>query len=708
MRQFHILLVEDEATTRETYSHLLEEAGHRVSAVEGYDQATALLGGGLDLALIDVVLNGRSGLDLLKTIRDQHPELPVIMVSAYADKENVLESLHLGAVDYLEKPVQPKVLLETVESWAGLRLNQRLKDWHTVFQQLRESELSIHRAYDRLNFVLVSTAAVIYAADATEESHINFISSNVEKMCGFKASAFTSNPHFWLSRVHPDDREHVQSELKRALGRQESHFEYRFQHEDGRYIWISDHLRREKNRDGEAELLGFWVDVTDRRRAEEQVRQMAYYDPLTGLPNRSLFYDRLKQAIAQASRNRSAMAVLFMDLDYFKPINDELGHEYGDQALVEVGKRLQQCVRGADTVARIGGDEFSIILGEISSESAACLVAEKVIGIIKEPMMLKDTQYTLGISIGICTATPDHDNMESIVRMADDAMYQAKTSGRNRYCLYQATGHKLPDELNDALRLERALRQALEREEFQIYYQPKVHLQDGRITGMHALLRWNSPESGLVMPGTFVPLAVRTGLIVPIGEWVLRQACRQNVAWQRDGLPIVPVSVNITGEQLRRREFIPMVEQVLEETGLAAEMLQLEVSEGDLMQFGVSGIESLNELNKLGIKITVDNFGTGFFSLQALRSLPIHELKMNRTLVSLIGQGDDKKSIANAIIAMGHILNHQVVAEGVETRDQLDFLREHESDGMLGYLSSPPVPVEEVAEQLRSQRLRID
>ena len=708
MEQFHVFLVEDEESVRETYGQLLKGAGHKVSNASNYEQAIAMLDDDIDLVLVDVVLNGKSGLDVLKAIRERHPELPVIMVSAFADKENVLESLHLGAVDYLEKPIRPEMLLKTVESWVGLRLDHSLKDWHTVFQQLRASELNIQRAYDRLNFVLVSTAAVIYAASASEGCPINFISGNVEKMCGFEAGSFTGDSHFLLSRVHPDDQEYVKSELKRVFDRGENHFEYRFQHKDGHYIWISDHVRLEKNREGESEVLGFWVDATNRRRAEEQVRQMAYFDPLTGLPNRSLFYDRLRQAIAQASRNRSSMAVMFMDLDFFKPINDELGHEYGDQALVEVGKRLQHCVREADTVARIGGDEFSIILGEISSESAACMVADKIIASIMEPMMLKEHQYSLGISIGIYISAPDHDDAEAIMRMADDAMYQAKSSGRNRYCLYQATGHELPEELNRSLQLERSLRQALERGEFQVYYQPKVHLKDGRITGMHALLRWESPDAGLVMPDTFVPLAVKTGLIVPIGEWVLRQACQQNAAWQAEGLPVVPVSVNIASEQLRRRDFVPMVQRVLDETGLASDMLQLEISESDLMQFGATGIEALNELNELGIKITVDNFGTGFFSLQALRSMPIHELKMNRSLVQLISQGEDKKSIANAIIAMGHILQHQVVAEGVETKDQLDFLREHDSDGMLGYLSSPPVPVEQVAEQLRNQRLDID
>ena len=513
-----------------------------------------------------------------------------------------------------------------------------------------------------------------------------------------------------MACVHPDDRTEIRRLIARSI-RMLIPFsaDFRIVRPSGKERWVHGQGQDHSSGKGNQLWCGTVQDITERKQIENQVRQKAYFDPLTGLPNRSLYYDRLKQAITQASRNRSAMAVMFMDLDYFKPINDELGHEYGDQALVEVGKRLQQCVRGADTVARIGGDEFSVILGEIASESASCMVAEKIIGAIKQPMMLKGNQYTLGISIGISITAPEHnDDAESVMRMADDAMYQAKTSGRNRYCLYQTAGHEIPDELNEALRLERALRQALEREEFQIYYQPKVHLQDGRITGMHALLRWNSPENGLVMPDTFVPLAIRTGLIVPIGEWVLRQACRQNAAWQHDGLPIVPVSVNITADQLRSSDFVSMVLHILDETGLGTGMLELEISEDDLMQHGPSSQESLRKLNQAGIKITVGNFGTGFFSLQTLRSLPIHELKINRSLVGLLGQNEEKKSIANAIIAMGHILNHQVVAEGVETRDQLDFLREHESDGMLGYLTSPPVPVEEVTEQLKNQRLNLE
>ena len=513
----------------------------------------------------------------------------------------------------------------------------------------------------------------------------------------------------FIQCVHPDERAKVRQLIVRSVRMlQPLSIDFRTLRPSGEERWVHGQGESRSSEKGDLLWYGTVQDISERKQIENQVRQKAYFDTLTGLPNRSLYYDRLKQAITQSSRNRTSMAVMFMDLDFFKPINDELGHEYGDQALVEVGKRLQQCVRSADTVARIGGDEFSVILGEISSESAACMVAEKIIEATKQPMILKETQYTLGISIGIYIATADHDDAESIMRMADDAMYQAKASGRNRYCLYQAAGHELPDALNEELRLERALRQALEHQEFQIYYQSKVDLKDGRITGMHALIRWNSPDNGLVMPATFLPLAVRTGLIVPIGEWVLRQACRQNADWQAEGLPIVPVSVNIAADQLRRSDFVPLVKTILNETGLAAEMLELEINEIDLMQYGTSCLEALNKLSESGIRITIDNFGTGFFSLQALRSLPIHELKMNRSLVSLIGQDKNKEMIANAIITMGHSLDHQVVAEGVENEEQFNFLRVHESDGMLGYLTSPPLPAEDVAKQLKNRRLDLN
>jgi EAL domain-containing protein (putative c-di-GMP-specific phosphodiesterase class I) len=335
-------------------------------------------------------------------------------------------------------------------------------------------------------------------------------------------------------------------------------------------------------------------------------------------------------------------------------------------------------------------------------------VAEKVIASISKPMLLKDSQYVLGISIGICIESEQRSDVETLMRIADEGMYKAKAAGRNRYCVYHASGQGLPDDMKEVLGLEKSLRQALSKNELLIYYQPKVDLKDGTIIGTHALLRWNSPDSGIVLPDQFLPLAIKSGLINPIGEWVLQNACSQNKAWQEQGIPTVPVSVNITAEQLRHAGFADVVARILDDCNLGAEMLQLEISESDLMHYSTVCIQALNKLNDLGVKITICNFGTGSFSLQTLEALPVHELKMNRDLVKHIGEGSNSGHIVNAIIALGHVLNHQVVAEGVETKSQLEFLRKHDSDAMLGYLSSPPVSAVEIVRQLKAQKLNFD
>jgi diguanylate cyclase (GGDEF)-like protein/PAS domain S-box-containing protein len=710
--QSRILVVEDDAAVREVFCMLIGDVGFQVLSAETYDQAIAIIDSSIDLALLDVHLPGKSGLDILDYIHENHQDCPVIMVSGDTDKENTIAALRRGAVEYLEKPVPPQKLLDTIKHWISFHSiqqgNPSLKDFQAMHQLLQESELQARLANERLSFMLASTSAVIYASKTSGNYGITFVSDNIERMCGYDAESITNDAAFRISHVHPGDLANVRMELERGLTLGRNHFEYRFRHKEGHYFWVSDDIRLEQGKDGQPEILGFWADISKRKQDEEKIREMAYIDALTGLPNRSLYYDRLHQAIAQAHRSQTAMAVLFMDLDYFKPINDELGHEWGDQALVEVGRRLQECIRETDTVARIGGDEFSVILQDIGSEMGACNIAEKIIAHIGEPIMLKDTQYILGISIGICMGSKSRSDVETLMRVADEGMYEAKAAGRNRYCVYQASGQGLPIDLKEMIGLEKALRQAVSNNELLVYYQPKVDLKDGTIIGTHALLRWDSPDAGLVLPDQFLPLAVRTGLINPIGEWVLRHACSQNRAWQEQGIPTVPVSINITAEQLSHAGFADLVARILDDCNLAAEMLQLEISENDLMHCSAGGIQALNELNDSGVKITVDNFGTGFFSLQTLKALPVHELKMNRALVKHIGEGSDSGNIANAIIALGHVLNHQVVAEGVETKDQLEFLRKYDSDAMLGYLSSPPVSAVEIARQLKNQKLNFD
>lgn len=700
MTRSKILIVEDQQSIRDTYSELLEQEGIAVCQAAGYDDAIVLMDASIELALLDIQLIGRSGLDILVYIRERYPDCPVIMMSGYADKENTLKALRQGAVEYLEKPVDPDELVYSVRHWLDFRaLKQeklRLQDFQAIHQRLRENEAQIRQANERLNFLLTSTAAVIYAAAVSDDYGTTFVSENIRRMCGYEAQRFMADPGFRMACVHPDDVERVREACKRALIRSGGRFEYRFRHRDGHYLWVGDEVRVEEDIHGQPELMGFMVDISERKQGEEKIRQMAYTDLLTGLPNRSLYYDRLQQAIAQCRRSRAMMAVLFMDLDYFKPVNDELGHEWGDEALIEVGRRLQHCIRETDTVARIGGDEFSIILGEIGGEQAACHVADKIITAIQEPMMLKGSRYVLGISIGICIQQGDYSDVESFMRLADDAMYRAKEDGRNRYCMCHYPDAVQTGLLHEDLSLEKALRQALLDDQLLLYYQPKVDVRSGMMIGMHALLRWDRGNGELLLPAQFLAQAVRAGLIVPIGQWVLRTACLQNRAWQQSGLPVVPVSVTVTAEQLRLADFYARVVSVLSESGLAADMLELEISERDLMQQEAVALQALKDLSALGVKITMGNFGSGLFSLQSLKALPLHELKIDRQLVRQIGEGGEQ--IACAIIAMGHILNHQVVAEGVETTDQLCFLRDHDSDGMLGYLSSPPLPVAAIAE----------
>lgn len=713
MIQNRILVVEDDEVIRESYCALIEDAGYLACPAENYDQAIDMLDSSINLALLDIHLPGKSGLEILDYIKENHPVCPVVMISGDTDKETTLAALRRGAVEYLDKPMQPEKLLNAVKHWINFRSIQQgnpdLKDFQEMHQRLQKSELQARLANERLSFMLASTSAVIYASKTSGDYAITFISDNIMRLSGYDAKSILNDPAFRLSRIHPGDRASVKMELERGLNLGRNHFEYRFKHKEGHYFWVSDDIRLESNKDGETEFLGFWADITRRKQAEDKIREMAYIDNLTGLPNRSLYYDRLQQAIAQAHRNQTMMAVLFMDLDYFKPINDELGHEWGDQALVEVSNRLERCIRETDTVARIGGDEFSIILQNLHSEEFACKMAEKVIASISKPMLLKDSQYILGISIGICIESEQRSDVETLMRIADEGMYKAKASGRNRYCVYHASGYGLPDNMKKTLGMEKALRQALNKNEFLIYYQPKVDLNDGTIIGSHALLRWNRPDSNTVLlPNQFLPIAIKTGLINSIGEWVLQNACNQNIDWQERGIPTVPVSVNITAEQLRDSGFADTVAMILDGCNLAAEMLQLEITASDLMHYSSGSTQTLSELNDLGVKITVCNFGTDPFSLPVLEALPVHELKISRELVKQTGEGSDSDNLVSAIITLGHSLNQKVVAEGVETKSQLEFFRGNNTDAMLGYLASPPVSATDIARQLKSRQLNFD
>ncbi len=434
------------------------------------------------------------------------------------------------------------------------------------------------------------------------------------------------------------------------------------------------------------------------REQEEHIRQMAYSDPLTGLANRQLFNELLHQALAQAGRHHRPLAVLFLDLDRFKLINDTLGHGVGDLLLQAAARRLRECCRRErDIVARRGGDEFIILLPELDDLQEPARVAQKIVDAFARSFVLPEHELFISTSVGVSIFPHDGRDGESLIHNADLAMYRAKEAGRSRYHLYTPA---MDVQASRRLALESCLRQALERDEFLLYYQPKVNIKTGRVASIEALARWHHPEFGMVPPTQFIPLAEETGLIVPIGEWVLRTACLQNRAWQEEGFPPMRVSVNFSPRQFQQLDLAEMVERVLADTGLEPRWLELEVTENLMLQNEDYAIATLSRLSEAGVNISIDDFGTGFSTFSYIKKLPIHTLKIDQSFVSDIDSNQSDAAIVTAVIRMAQSLHLNVIAEGVETESQRCLLDALDCPEMQGHLFSRALPAEEIAKVL--------
>ncbi len=425
---------------------------------------------------------------------------------------------------------------------------------------------------------------------------------------------------------------------------------------------------------------------------ESRLNYLAYYDVLTGLPSRTLFQDRLDQALTYANRHESMLAVLLIDLDDFKTINDSLGHHTGDQLLKQLATRLTGSLREGDTVARLGGDEFVVILDNVASEEDASVVTQKILKLGIEPFTIDSHELFVTCSIGIASYPKDGEDAETLLKNADAALYRAKDQGRNnaQFCSAEMNAKAL-----QRLTLENNLRNALKRQEFLLHYQARVDLHSGEITGMEALVRWQHPKQGLIPPGRFIPVAEDSGLIVPLGAWVLRTACAQNKAWQAAGLKPVCVAVNLSARQFRQQDLVELVTRILQETGLDAVYLELELTESMMMQNVEATIATLTRLKAIGVKFSIDDFGTGYSSLSYLKRFPIDSLKIDQSFVRDLSTDPNDAAITKTIISMAHDLGLRVIAEGVETQEQETFLRLHHCDEMQGYFFSKPVPAKE-------------
>ncbi len=482
--------------------------------------------------------------------------------------------------------------------------------------------------------------------------------------------------------------------------------EKRYRHKNGYYIWVNLTSSMVRDAHGNPKYYSTVVeDISRRKQIEEELLHLANHDALTSLPNRSLLLDRLSQALVFAGRSEGQVAVMLIDLDRFKNINDSLGHEAGDKIIMEVGRRLSASVRPGDTIARLGGDEFVVIRPDVVKEDAVAIMAQQILEALSRPMTIQGHEFYPTGSIGISMFPKDGLDSQALLKNADTAMYRAKDAGRNNFQFY---AYEMNSRALDRLKLESGLRRALAGEEFILHYQPQMDLADGTIIGAEALLRWQPPGQELVYPNDFIPIAEETGLIVPMGEWVLRAACAQKKAWHERGmLSPLKVAVNLSARQFKQQDIVKVVSNVLEQTGCRPEWLELEITESIIMENPEAAAQTLRKLSDMGVHLSIDDFGTGYSSLSYLKRFPIDALKIDKSFVRDITTDADDAAIAKAVIALAHSLKLKVIAEGVETAEQLDFLREQNCDQIQGYYLSRPLAVDQLEQRMRECNLRL-
>ena len=570
----------------------------------------------------------------------------------------------------------------------------RLRAAHAA---LEEHGTQLRGVEEKLSSILDSIPTVVWSMSPSHE--LLYMNPAGERIYGRSVAEFSADPHLWLNIVHADDRIRAKHWLEQILTAETLSLEYRIVHPDGAVRWLEDHARIVRDALGNViRLDGVAADVSERKLRDEHIKYLANYDLLTGLPSRNLLMNRLEQSLFRAHRAQSRVALLFLDIDRFKYINDSFGHSCGDSLLVEFAVRLKSALRESDTVARFGGDEFVIILEDIKESGNAGLVALKIINALLTPVSVDGHELQVTTSIGV-SMYPDHGNdADTLLKNADVAMYRAKDQGRNGFqCYTPAMGTKALARMT----LIHALRHALEKNEFELHYQPQVDFKSGLVNSIEALIRWNHPELGSVPPSSFIELAEETGLIVPIGTWVLKTACMQASAWHRSGHRL-SVAVNVSSQQFQQKNMPQLVQASLDLAGLEAQYLELELTESLLMNDSDATIEALKQLKAIGIGLSIDDFGTGFSSLSYLSRFPIDIIKIDQSFISnLPGQAvsvlsTSSVSITRAIIALAKALGLKTIAEGVETEEQLDFLQQNGCDAMQGYYFSRPLPADQI------------
>ena len=694
-----VLVADDDLTVRLLMREALEqddfvvvEAENGVEAITVFERLHPII------IMMDVEMPEMDGFSACSRIKKLPggDDVTVVMVTGLDDFASIQQSYDAGATDFITKPINWPILSHRVRYLLRAR---------SIYQALRVSEERLSQAQ------AIASIGNWEWNIITNELHW---SSEIYRIFGYKQEEFTANFDTFMESVHREDRGIVDRAIREALDQNKPYsIDHRIVLPDGKVRVVHEQALVDIDQEGKPHSMhGTVQDITERVEAEEKIRELAFFDNLTGLPNRLLFQEHANMALHVARRNKTKFALIYLNLDRFKRFNDTLGYDAGDRILVAISDRLRQSIRESDIVssaserpgqggislARMGGDEFTILLNDMNETVHVGHMVRRLLDELACPLIVDERELVLTGSIGIATYPADGNDVDQLLKNAHAAMYQTKKYGSNCFRCYSET---MNDRALERLDLEINLRKAIEQNELVLYYQPKVESQSGKIIGLEALVRWDHPKMGLIPPTEFIPLAEETGLIIPIGEWVLEEACKQNHAWQQAGYTPLRMGVNLSARQFAEQDLVGTIQRILDSSQLDPGYLELELTESILMRDVHESIAILRDMKEIGVDLSIDDFGTGYSSLSYLKLLPLDTLKIDRSFVTDITTDSSDAAIAKSIIALGKNLNMKVIAEGVETQGQLKFLRDQGCDLIQGYLISRPVPAEEVTQFLK-------